>query len=110
MTNGKLVSSLLDLVFPFGGSVKYTLLSTILNEPLCTLTVAPEDIPAAAIPNCPLLTFTVGKVAIPSDTSRASFIVPVVVLVNPTSVTVIYSSPIFRISEVVIELIPLRTN
>ena len=97
-------------MLPFGGSVKKILLSTILNEPLWTLIVEPPTCTDSAIPNSPLLTFTQGKVAIPNETSTASLIVPVGVLENPTSVMVIYSSSIFNISDVVIELIPLKIN
>ena len=82
----------------------------MLNEPLWTLTVAPDDIPAAGIPNCPLDTFTQGRVAIPSETSIASFIVPVGVLEKPTSFTIINSSPIFNKSEVVTDEIPLKIS
>ena len=95
MTKGKFVSSLLDLVFPFGGSVKCKVLSTILIDPLCNLASTPPVWVVAAIPNWPLLTLTDGKVAIPEYTSIASLIVPVGVLENPTSVTFTYSSSIF---------------
>ena len=81
-----------------------------MNDPLWSLTVAPAVWVVAEIPNCPLLTFTVGSVAIPAATSIASLIVPVGVLENPTSVTIINSSLIFKISDVVIEPIPLRIN
>ena len=53
---------------------------------------------------------TTGKVAIPSDTSVESFITPVGVLENPTSVTLTYSSPIFRKSLGATEPTPLSTN
>ena len=97
-------------MFPFGGSAKNTVLSTILNAPLWTLAVAFAKCDVAAIPNWPLSTLTTGRVAIPSDTSVESLITPVGVLENPTSVTFTYSSPIFRKSLGAIELIPLNTN
>ena len=50
----------------------------------------------AAIPNCPLSTFTTGKVAMPNATSVESLIIPVGVLEKPTSVTLTYSSSIFK--------------
>ena len=110
LTNGKLVSSLLDLLFPFGGSEKNTLLSTILNAPLWTLAVAFAKCEVAAIPNCALSTFTTGRVAIPSATSVESLITPLAILENPTSVTFTYSSPILRKSLGATDPIPLSTN
>ena len=86
------------------------MLSTILNEPLWTLAVSFAEWVVAAIPNCPLSTLTDGRVAIPSATSVASFIIPVGVLENPTSVTFTYSSLIFKKSDALTELIPLNTN
>ena len=79
-----MVSSLLDLAFPFGGSAKKTVLSTILNEPLCILATSFAVWDVAAIPNWPLRTLTTGRVAIPNDTSIESFLVTVGVLESPT--------------------------
>ena len=97
-------------MFPFGGSVKCKVLSTILIDPLCNLASTPPVWVVAAIPNWPLLTLTDGKVAIPAATSVASLIVPVGVLEKPTSVTIINSSLTFKISDVVTDPMPLKIN
>ena len=107
---GKLVSVLLDLVLPLGGSIKYTELSTMLNEPLWTLTVSFAEWGVAPIPNTPLSTLTTGKVEIPRETSVASLIVPVGRLEKPTCSIFIYSSLTFNTSLGWIDPIPLKTN
>ena len=97
-------------MFPFGGAIKCTKLSTILNEPLCNLATSLAEWVVAGFPNTPLSTLTTGRVAIPAATSSASLIKPSETLAKPTCVTVMNSSLIFNKSLGWIELIPDRTN
>ena len=43
----------------------------MLNDPLCTLAVELTTCEVAAIPNCPLSTFTTGRVEIQIPTTHA---------------------------------------
>ena len=112
MTKGNSVLPFLDRVLPLGGLIKWTLLSTILNDPLWILTRSPAECCVAPIPSAPLSTLTVGTVDNPSDIFCWSSIFPLPsdVLENPTSVIFINSSFIFNTSDVAIEPIPLNEN
>ena len=84
---------------PFGASVKNTLLSTILNDPVNLRTASLSECVAAVLPNDPLSTPT-KLIAPPPD------IGPIDVVPTPTDVIFINSVPTSRISPSVNEEIP----